>query len=104
MAIFCPFNFPIVESKDEDNKTKVASRETSVLSNSVLAKNNSPAAKQTALHSRIPTESIGDRDNLMVNWKVDGQISTSVDEDSRKRDFLDVLVNKVIEDEEEKSE
>ena len=69
----------------------------------MLAKKNSSAAKQTALHSRTPTELIGDRDNLMVNWKVDGQISTSVDEDSRKRYFSDVFVNQVMEDQEVKS-
>ena len=93
----------IVEFKDEDNKTKVASREIRVPSNCALAKMDSSAATQGALHSRIPTELIGDHDNLMVNWMVDGQISMNVDEDSRKRDCSDVFVNRVIEDQEAKS-
>jgi hypothetical protein len=93
----------IVEFKDEDNKTKVASRAIRVQSNCALAKKDSSAATQGALHSRIPTELIGDHENLMVNWMVDGQISTNVDEDSRKRDFSDVFVNRVIEDQEVKS-
>ena len=87
----------------EDNKTKVALRETCVLPNSVLAKKNSSAAKQTALHSRTPTELIGDRDNLMVNWKVDGQISTSVDKDGRNRGCSDAFVDRVVVDQEAKS-
>ena len=90
----------IVEFNDEDNKTKVASREIRAPSNCALAKKDSSAATQGALHSRIPTELIGDHDNLMVNWMVDGQISTNVDEDSRKRDFSDVFVNQVMEDQE----
>ena len=60
----------------------------------MLAKKNSSAAKQTALHSRTPTELIGDRDNLMVNWKVDGQISTS---------FSDAFVDRVVVDQDAKS-
>ena len=74
----------IVEFKDEGNKTKVASRAIRVPSNCALTKKDSSAATQGALHSRIPTELIGDHDNLMVNWMVDGQISTNFDEDSRK--------------------
>jgi hypothetical protein len=81
----------------------VASRETCVLPNSVLAKKNSSAAKQTALHSRTPTELIGDRDNLMVNWKVDGQISTSVDTGGRNRGCSDAFVDRVVVDQDAKS-
>ena len=83
----------IVEFKDEDNITKVASRATRVPFNCALAKKDSSAATQGVLHSRIPIELIGDHDNLMVNWMVGGQISTNVDEDSRKRDCSDVFVN-----------
>ena len=97
--MFCPFNCPLVE----ENKSKVASRETCVPPNSVLDKKNSSAAKQTALHSRTPTELIGDRDNLMVNWKVDGQISTSFDKDSRSRGCSDAFVDRVLVDQDAKS-
>ena len=69
----------------------------------MLDKMNSSAAKQTALHSRIPTELIGDRDNLMVNWKVDGQISTSFDEDSRSRGCSDAFVDRMLVDQDAKS-
>ena len=69
----------------------------------MLDKKNSSAAKQTALHSRTPTELIGDRDNLMVNWKVDGQISTSFDKDSRNRGCSDAFVDRVVVDQDAKS-
>ena len=81
----------------------MVSRETRVPSNCALAKKDPLAATQGSLYSRIPTELIGDHDNLVVNWIVDGQISTNVDEDSRKRDCSDVCVNRVIEDQEVKS-
>ena len=84
-------------------KRKWYSRATRIPSNCALAKKDSSAATQGALHSRIPTELIGDHDNLMVNWMVDGQISTNVDEDSRKRDCSDVFVNQVMKDQEVKS-